>query len=140
MLLDRPNWGVNFRSASTLVGVLAGFSGVLLLFSERIAEQFAATALSPEMTALGLLIICEIGWTSGSLFAKAHPPTVPAPVNTAWQMLAGGACFMVVSVTRGEWLLNWSRVPGHAWFALIYLAFAVALRRLLFWVGQRFVF
>ena len=121
VLLDRPNWRSNFRSASTMLGVLAGFSGVLLLFSEEIIAQFTTTDLSPEMAALGLLIICEIGWTSGSLFAKSHPPTVPASVNTGWQMVAGGACFMVVSVARGEWSLDWSMVPGHAWFALAYL-------------------
>ena len=75
------------------------------------------------MTALGLLIICEIGWTSGSLYAKAHPPSVPAPVHTAWQMLAGGTCFLLVSVVRGEWSkMDWSGVPGHAVSALIYLA------------------
>jgi len=122
VLLDRPNWRANFRSASTMLGVLAGFIGVVLLFSEKIADQFAATGLSPEMTALGLLIICEIGWTSGSLFAKAHPPSIPAPVNTAWQMLAGGTCFLLVSVPRGEWSLDWSGIPAHACFALIYLA------------------
>ncbi|MFZ1686351.1 MAG: EamA family transporter [Flavobacteriales bacterium] len=122
VLLDRPNWGINFRSPSTMLGVLAGFCGVLVLFGKEIAEQFSSAGLSPEIAALGLLVICEIGWTSGSLFAKAHPPTVPAPVNTAWQMMSGGICFMVVSVPRGEWSLDWSLIPAHAVFALIYLS------------------
>ena len=34
VLLDRAHWNVNFRSGSTLLGVLAGLAGVFLLFSE----------------------------------------------------------------------------------------------------------
>jgi drug/metabolite transporter (DMT)-like permease len=32
VVLDRRQWGVNFRSKSTLVGLVVGFAGVVLLF------------------------------------------------------------------------------------------------------------
>ncbi len=122
VILDRPNWGVNFRDRSTMFGVLAGFSGVILLFSEKIIAQFSTSGLSPEIAALLLLIVCEIAWTGGSIFAKLRPPTVPAAVNTGWQMMAGGLCFLLTSVGRGEWsAMYWSAVPLHSWFALGYL-------------------
>src|SRR5882762_7475637 len=34
VLLDKPNWGVNFQSKATIGGLIIGFGGVILLFSE----------------------------------------------------------------------------------------------------------
>src|SRR3569833_1453163 len=32
VLLDKPNWGTNLKSRSTLIGLIIGFAGVLLFF------------------------------------------------------------------------------------------------------------
>jgi drug/metabolite transporter (DMT)-like permease len=120
--LDKPNWRVNFRSRSTLLGVLAGFIGVLLLFSEKIATQLGSAEVTAEFSALFILLLAEIGWPAGSLYAKYHPASIPNMVNTGWQMMTGAACFLLVSVGRGEWTgFAWSAVPLNAWFALAYL-------------------
>jgi drug/metabolite transporter (DMT)-like permease len=43
-------------------------------------------------------------------------------VNTGWQMMIGGACFLLASTFRGEWSgMDWARIPMSAWGALAYL-------------------
>jgi drug/metabolite transporter (DMT)-like permease len=119
---DKRNWGVNFRSWSTLLGVVAGFAGVILLFSEKIAAQFASTEVTAETSAIAVLLLGIIGWPAGSLYAKYHPSSIPNAVNTGWQMLCGGLCFLLVSTLRGEWgMVEWSTIPGTAWFSMGYL-------------------
>jgi drug/metabolite transporter (DMT)-like permease len=56
VVMDKRNWKVNFRSWSTLLGVVTGFAGVILLFSEKIAAQFASAEVTPEISAIGVLL------------------------------------------------------------------------------------
>lgn len=123
VLLDRPNWGVNLRSVPTVLGVLAGFAGVLLLFSARLAEQLERTELSPEVAALGLLTFSAMCWVWGSLYAKRNPVPVDALVNTAWQMATAAVAFSIAAILRGEPAeFVPTDVPVHAWWSLAYLA------------------
>lgn len=120
-LLDKPQWRVNFRSPATLLGVLAGIVGVYLLFSERLNEQ-VASGFSPQASALAVLGVGIIAWPAGSLFSKYNPVPMPNMVNSAWQMLMGAACFLAVSVARGEWnAFSFAEVPMNAWIAEAYL-------------------
>ena len=122
IVLDRPQWSVNFRSWNTLLGVVAGFGGVLLLFSEKIATQLSATEVTPEFSAMFVLLFGILGWPAGSLYAKYNPASIPNLVNTGWQMLTGAFFFLVVSVGRGEWSgMDWAAVPLSAWASLAYL-------------------
>lgn len=122
VVMDRPQWPVNFRSPSVLLGVVAGFGGVWLLFSEKIAAQMDAAQVTPEIGAMLVMLLAITGWPAGSIYAKYHPPSVPPAVNIAWQMLAGGTSFLLVSMGRGEWRsMEWSHVPVLAWFSMLYL-------------------
>ena len=127
IVLDKPNWRVNFRSWSTLFGVVAGFVGVLLLFSEKIAAQLGSAEVTAEFSVPGfdpgfILLLAVIGWPAGSLYAKYNPAAIPNMVNSGWQMMTGAVCFLAVSAGRGEWAaMNWSVVPLSAWGALAYL-------------------
>ncbi len=122
VVMDRPQWSVNFRSWNTLLGVVFGFSGVLLLFSEKIAAQLAATEVTPEFSALFVLLLGILAWPAGSIYAKYHPPAIPNLVNSGWQMLVGGLSFMGISLLcREQDVVAWSTIPSHAWFALAYL-------------------
>lgn len=122
VLLDRPQWSVNLRSWSVLVGVVAGFAGVWLLFSEKIEAQLAATEVTPETSGMLILLLAIIGWPAGSVYARYHPPQVPAAVNTGWQMLGGGLFFLMASFGRGEWSqVHWAAIPMSAWLSLAYL-------------------
>jgi drug/metabolite transporter (DMT)-like permease len=122
VVFDKPNWKVNFRSPATLLGVLAGFAGVLLLFSEKIAAQWAATEVTPETSALLILLVGIIAWPAGSLYSKYVPPKLPNIVNSGWQMLTGAVFFLAVAGVRGEFAdIAWGTIPLHAWLSLAYL-------------------
>ncbi len=122
VLIDRQQWPVNFRSFSVLFGVVTGFAGVLLLFSEKIGAQLSAHGLTPEFSAMLVILFSITAWPAGSIYAKYHPPIIPPAVSTGWQMLAGGTCFTVVSVLRGEWTtMDWPAVSPSQWLSLGYL-------------------
>lgn len=121
-LLDKPQWGVNFRSPATLVGVAAGIAGVWLLFGERLSTQLSAGVVTPEAGALVVLAVGILAWPAGSLFAKYNPVPLSNMAVSAWQMLAGAVCFLSVSLARGEWDdFDWGAVPLEAWIAEAYL-------------------
>ena len=121
-LLDKPQWGVNFRSPATLVGVAAGIIGVWLLFGERLGAQLQGGGTSPEGLALLVLAVGILAWPAGSIFSKYYPVALSNTANSAWQMLTGAVCFLTVSFVRGEWDgFDWSAVPTNAWIAEIYL-------------------
>ncbi len=121
-LLDKPQWRVNFRSPATLLGVLAGIVGVWLLFRERLSTQLGTGAYSPEVSAFIALAFGIVAWPAGSLFTKYNPVKLDNTANSAWQMLTGAVCFLVVSATRGEWNgFDFAEVPMRAWVAEAYL-------------------
>lgn len=121
-LLDKPMWSTNFRSPATLLGVLAGIVGVWLLFSERLSAQLVQGAFTPELSAFVALSFGIVAWPAGSLFTKYNHVQLENAANSAWQMLTGAVCFLVVSGSRGEWDgFSFAEVPIRAWAAEAYL-------------------
>ena len=39
VILDKPKWKENFTNRLTIFGLLIGFSGIILLFGEKISEK-----------------------------------------------------------------------------------------------------
>jgi drug/metabolite transporter (DMT)-like permease len=123
VVLDRRQWRVNFRSRSTLVGLVVGFAGVLLLFSERLQSGGPRTATEGRATlALVVLILGSISWAAGSLYSKYRSAPVSNAVNAGWQMLLAGLVFFPLSLISGEWRgFHWAEVPLSSWMAIAYL-------------------
>ncbi|MBV8388264.1 MAG: EamA family transporter [Mucilaginibacter sp.] len=122
VLLDRQNWSVNFKSRSTVAGLIIGFAGVILLFGEQLGGIFADGSVASKLPGMLLLILGSISWSSGSLFAKHHPTEGSGAVNVAWQMIIAGLLFLPGSFLNHEFdHLNLSQVPIKAWGALSYL-------------------
>jgi drug/metabolite transporter (DMT)-like permease len=121
-LIDRPQWGVNFRSPATLVGIAAGIAGVWLLFRERLGAQVTEAGFEAEATAIAVLALGILAWPAGSVWSKYNPVRLSNTANSAWQMLTGAACFLAVSAARGEWEgFSFAAVPLNAWIAEAYL-------------------
>ena len=120
VLLDKPKWKFNFRSRSTIIGLVVGFAGVIMLFSESITKAFSAgNAL--QFAGLIILIIGSASWSAGSLYAK-YRSTGSTSVNTAWQMFAAGLAFLPGTLFSHE--LNgfkWETVTMGSWLSLFYL-------------------
>lgn len=122
VLLDKQNWGVNFRNRSTIIGLIVGFIGVLLLFGEQLGGMFGSSNSGIKIFSMVLLIFGSISWSGGSIYSKHHPSEGSAAVNVAWQMIIAGIVFLPGSLLNHEFSgLNLSQVPVQSWLALVYL-------------------
>ncbi|HJU46271.1 MAG TPA: EamA family transporter [Chitinophagaceae bacterium] len=122
VLLDKNKWVDNFRNKATITGLIIGFIGVILLFSEPLMHVMNDAGGSAEITGLVIMTVAVISWVAGSLYSKHHPPAVPGVVSTMWQMFFAALAFLPGMFIRGELkTMNWSAVPGEAWYALLYL-------------------
>lgn len=122
VLLDKQSWGVNFKSKSTVAGLIVGFAGVILLFGEQLGPIFAGGSVVSKLSGMLLLILGSISWSSGSLYAKHHPTEGSGAVNVAWQMIVAGLLFLPGGWVNHEFdQLDLSHISLKAWGALTYL-------------------
>lgn len=121
VLLDKPNWAVNLKNKSTIIGLIIGFAGVILLFSEQLQVMFTGGGASMLPWML-LLLLGSMSWSYGSLYAKHRPSTGSASVSTAWQMLVAGIAYLPVSLFHGEFSgLNLADIQLSGWLSVLYL-------------------
>jgi len=124
VLLDKPKWKENFTSKSTIIGLIIGFAGVVLLFSEKISHAFSSDKIKMELIGMALLIIGSMAWAGGSLYSKYKSSNGSVTVNTGWQMLIAGLAFIPGSLIGGELQgLQWENISTDAWLSLLYLIF-----------------
>jgi drug/metabolite transporter (DMT)-like permease len=135
VLLDKGKWRENFRSRSTIFGLVVGFGGVLLLFAEQLrgvsagagkeggVAAAAGTGRHMEMVALVVLVLGSISWASGSLYSKYKSVGGSSnAVNAGWQMFAAGVAFVPASLISGEWVqFHPAEVPMSSWMGVVYL-------------------
>ena len=122
VLLDRPNWVVNLKNKATIFGLIIGFAGVFLLFSDQIKSIFQGSGAQSNLPWMLLLILGTISWSAGSLYSKRHPTTISASVGTAWQMIIAGITYIPISLMRGEYKqINLHSIQTSSWFSLLYL-------------------
>ena len=122
ILLDKPKWSENLSNKSTIVGLLIGFAGVVLLFSEKIMVSMSSLNSSRDLFAMALVVFGSMAWAGGSLYSKYKSGTNSATVNSTWQMLSAGIAFLPGSILSGELTnLNLAAIPLDAWLATVYL-------------------
>lgn len=144
VVFDKPKWKENFSSIPTILGLVMGFVGVLLLFAE---QAFSASADAEngkrKVIAMIVMVIGTIGWTVGSLISKyaanrqegdvhqaedtddekLEPVQMHIMVKTAWQMLTAGVAFTLSALITGEYAaFDFRAVAEEHWYALGYLA------------------
>ncbi|MCR8560751.1 EamA family transporter [Mucilaginibacter sp. BJC16-A38] len=121
VLLDKPNWSINLKQKSTIVGLIIGFIGVIVLFSEQLENIFSGGGAS-KLPWMLLLLLGSISWSAGSLFSKHRPTTGSASVSTAWQMLIAGIAYIPVSFMHNEYSgLDLHKIQTTSWLAIGYL-------------------
>ena len=122
VLLDKPKWKENFSNKSTIFGLLIGFAGVVLLFSERIVSSFSSLNSSRDLIAMAFVLLGSMSWAGGSLYSKYQPGESSATVNSTWQMMAAGIAFVLCSTISGEITnLKLQDIPTDAWLSILYL-------------------
>ena len=122
IILDKPNWKRNLKNKSTIVGLITGFAGIALLCGEAIVKSISGGAFHAQITAILLLVACSVAWCGGSLYSKKKGTNMPAPLNTAWQMIFAGLAFIPASSIDQEWSrFHFSQVTAQGWISIGYL-------------------
>ncbi|MER6302590.1 EamA family transporter [Kitasatospora sp. NPDC001539] len=96
-------------------GVLLGLVGLGVL---------SAPAIGGSVKPLGVvLVICAtLTWAAGSFASKRIPMPGNVLTASAYQMLAGGLCDLLIGLVRGEQHgFDLAAVSGRSWLALAYL-------------------
>ena len=102
----------------TVVGIVIGFVGVILLVSGRSASDSHSSSLWAALA----VVIAGALWAGGSLYSK-HSPNHGSPwMNAAAQMICGGAGLLLVALLLGEpFQADWQAVSTRSVLALLYL-------------------
>jgi len=87
--------------SNTVIGLLIGFSGILVLVWPDLAVDRGADRRF--LAGVIALQIAAFGWALGSSYSKRHARTDHILGTTALQMLAGGLMLMAAGTARGEW-------------------------------------
>jgi drug/metabolite transporter (DMT)-like permease len=123
-------------SAQTVVGLIVGFSGIVMLVWPEL-RQGGRHASGFAWGIVALQVACA-GWALGSTYSRRHAPEAGVAASTALQMLFGGTLMLAVGFLAGEWKdLHFSFRTSVALGYLIgagsiggFLAYAYALRHL----------
>lgn len=122
VLLDKPKWSENLSNKSTILGLVVGFAGVILLFYEKIMATMSSLNSGRDLFAMVLVVIGSMAWAGGSLYSKYNSVSNSATVNSTWQMLAAGVAFIPGAFFSDEFAsVEISTIPVNAWLATGYL-------------------
>ncbi len=112
-------------SRQKLIGLLIGFSGIILLVWPELRLDNGANVLF--LAGVGCVQIACVGWAFGSVYARRHRDGVDPFVISACQMLAGGAVMAIVAGVLGEWQhITYTPRTGFAQVYLLVMGSLVA--------------
>lgn len=121
VLIDKRNWRANFTNKNTVIGLIIGFIGVLLLFRDSASKAVATAGGTASVIGFLILLIGMFAWTGGSIYSK-YTSTGSSTVNSAWQMFFAGLFFIPASFINNEWSgFNINAVTTESWLAVLYL-------------------
>jgi drug/metabolite transporter (DMT)-like permease len=119
----------------TIIGLIVGFAGILVIFSDYINTIFNSGYL------IGIILgtIATMTWALGTLYTVKHAKDLNAYFSLGWQMFLSGIMLNVISLVIGNFKpLN--QIPLEAYLSVGYLvvigsiitfgAFIYAIKRL----------
>jgi drug/metabolite transporter (DMT)-like permease len=122
VLLDKPMWKENFKNKSVISGLIFGFLGVILLFSDRFGNSNTEHSGMNEFVSMIVIIFGSLCWVSGSLYSKYKASSGSNTVNVGWQMFSAGIFFSLFSIAMGEIkIMNWDTLSIKAFSSMLYL-------------------
>ncbi len=121
VLLDGKNRRANFSNAKIIIGVVTGFAGVVLLFSQKLMTHLAGSDSHFLLINMLVIVTGNICWAIGSLYSQAHKEG-SVMVGAAWQMLFAALSFTLLTVFSGEFArFQVHEVSTKAWLSVLYL-------------------
>lgn len=124
ILADKRSWKVYFSSKLTIISILMGIIGVLILFKDQmnIDPQHSADM---KIIASAVAVASCFCWAVGSLYYKYNHSDNSLFCNIGWQLIGGAIACLLVSQVTGEWTgFNFSEVSVKTWSAVFYLSVA----------------
>ena len=119
VLLDKRNWKINFSDKFTLLGLLVGFAGIILLFNGKASFDLHHKA---QLIAVAVVMIGGFLWAAGSLYSKYSGATGSTVMLSSIQMMAAGIAGFIASFIAGEPAhFVWSNVSMSSVYAVLYL-------------------
>ena len=105
-----------------VVGLIAGFSGILTIFYEHFAQLLNARF------AFGVILslIATISWSFGTVFASRYKPDTDILFSVGLQMLIAGSVMLCVCYASGTYV-NLVHTRSTALWGLVYLIFIGSL-------------
>ena len=121
VLFDSRNRKANLSNNKIIIGILTGFLGVVLLFSEKIFSSLFAAAGTLQVISLLVIVAGNISWCVGALYSK-YNSSGNTFVGVAWQMIFAAISFLIVAFCIGETShFQFHEVHIRAWLSIIYL-------------------
>jgi drug/metabolite transporter (DMT)-like permease len=118
-LLDWARPAGTRPAAYTWVGIVVGFAGVALLVTGHNSSS-ANAAHNPWGVAA--LVVAGLSWAAGSLWSRYNAKPESPWMNSALQMICGGAVLLLVSFIHGEPAhFHLAQASLRSWLALLYL-------------------
>ena len=118
VLLDWTFHGATRPRPGVIIGVIAGFAGVLMLIGPD--QLLGHNRL--DMAGIGILLLASVSWATGSLYSrKALLPSSPL-LATSMEMLTGAAALFLLSALSGEFQrFDPASVSTRSWLSVGYL-------------------
>jgi len=127
VLFDGSNRAANLKNKHIVIGIITGFAGVVLLFSEKIFSGLGPASGTLQVICLLVIVAGNISWCIGSLYSKYHAGGNTL-VGAAWQMIFAAVSFLIVALSNGEIShFHFSEIHLRAWLSVIYLIFLGSL-------------
>lgn len=93
-------WNKNRPSRAVILGVVGGFAGVAFLIGP---EQILNQSNTEDVLLSLMVVLCSLGWSIGSIYARRAPLPKNASMTTAAEMLSGSLLIGLFSLANGEW-------------------------------------
>lgn len=122
IVIDKKNWKHYFTDKLIPIGLLIGFSGLILFLNGSVGEVHHNSTSSLRVTAFVVLALSSILWVLGSLHSKNNPSSHSKFMNIAQQLISAGIASFAIALVRGEWnAFSFATIPTTAWLGLIFL-------------------
>ena len=122
VLLDKKQWNYYFSNKAIILGLLLGFSGVLLL--TNFVDTDTTGLNKPGHATFGVIavLIGGIAWATGSLISKYKTSGASLLMNGSIHMLSTFAVCLLISLASGELkTFSFAQVSLQSVYALLYL-------------------
>lgn len=124
VILDKRQWKFHFSNRWIITGLLIGFAGVILLFSDK--RSFSLSGDKMKLISFFVMLTGTVCWAIGSLYTKYKPIEGTTSMKAAIQMIAAGIALTLAGLISGERVV-WSQVTSESIAAVVYLIVAGSL-------------